>query len=99
MEELPAQKQSLIDKVIHFCLENKLVVGLLVIMFFVWGILMAPFDWDPWSPPRSPVPVDEIHGHTIELLLPNEEEEAQKPTGHGSVSNLLQHNLPQPQST
>jgi Cu(I)/Ag(I) efflux system membrane protein CusA/SilA len=60
MEELPSQKQSLIDKVIRFCLENKLVVGLLVIMFLGWGLMAAPFDWDLWGLPRSPVPVDAI---------------------------------------
>jgi Cu(I)/Ag(I) efflux system membrane protein CusA/SilA len=60
MEELPSQKQSLIDKVIRFCLENKLVVGLLVIMFLGWGVMVAPFDWDIWGLPRSPVPVDAI---------------------------------------
>ncbi|MHC4096996.1 MAG: hypothetical protein ACYSWZ_19815, partial [Planctomycetota bacterium] len=54
------QKQSLIDKVIRFCLENKLVVGLLVIMFIVWGLLVAPFDWNIWDLPRNPVPVDAI---------------------------------------
>jgi len=60
MEKLSAQKQSLIDKVIRFCLENKLIVGLLVVMLIGWGILVAPFDWDLWSLPRSPVPVDAI---------------------------------------
>jgi Cu(I)/Ag(I) efflux system membrane protein CusA/SilA len=60
MKELPAQKQTLIDKLIRFCLENKLVVGLLVIMFLGWGIMAAPFDWDLWGLPRSPVPVDAI---------------------------------------
>ncbi len=60
MEELPSKKQSLIDKVIRFCLENKLVVGLLVILFLGWGVLVAPFDWDLWGLPRTPVPVDAI---------------------------------------
>ncbi len=60
MDGLPAQKQSLIDKVIRFCLENKLVVGLLVIMFVGWGLMVAPFDWDLWGLPRDPVPVDAI---------------------------------------
>jgi Cu(I)/Ag(I) efflux system membrane protein CusA/SilA len=60
MEELPGQRQSLIDKVIRFCLENKLVVGLLVIMFIGWGVMVAPFDWNIWGLPRSPVPVDAI---------------------------------------
>ncbi|MFB0551806.1 MAG: efflux RND transporter permease subunit [Phycisphaerae bacterium] len=60
MDGLPGQKQSLIDKVIRFCLENKLVVGLLVIMFVGWGLMVAPFDWDLWGLPRDPVPVDAI---------------------------------------
>ncbi|MHC4302371.1 MAG: efflux RND transporter permease subunit, partial [Planctomycetota bacterium] len=54
------QRQSLTDKVIRFCLENKLVVGLLVIMFVGWGLMSAPFDWDLGGLPRSPVPVDAI---------------------------------------
>ncbi|UCF14921.1 MAG: efflux RND transporter permease subunit [Phycisphaerales bacterium] len=54
------RKQSLIDKVIRFCLENKLVVGLLVIMFLGWGLMVAPFDWDLGWLPRDPVPVDAI---------------------------------------
>ncbi|MFZ2146573.1 MAG: efflux RND transporter permease subunit [Sedimentisphaerales bacterium] len=60
MDGLPGQKQSLIDKVIRFCLENKLVVGLLVILFVGWGLMVAPFDWDLWGLPRDPVPVDAI---------------------------------------
>ncbi|MHC4495933.1 MAG: efflux RND transporter permease subunit, partial [Planctomycetota bacterium] len=52
--------QSPIDRVIWFCLENKLVVGLLVIVFVGWGLMVAPFDWDFWGMPRNPVPVDAI---------------------------------------
>ncbi|TKJ36644.1 MAG: acriflavine resistance protein B [Planctomycetes bacterium B3_Pla] len=52
--------QSPTDKVIRFCLENKLVVGLLVIVFVGWGLMVAPFDWDFWGMPRDPVPVDAI---------------------------------------
>lgn len=53
-------KSSWIDKIIRFCLENKLVVGLLVMMTLVWGIGVAPFDWDIKNLPRDPVPVDAI---------------------------------------
>ncbi|MHC4424592.1 MAG: efflux RND transporter permease subunit [Planctomycetota bacterium] len=60
MDEPIGQRQSPIDKVIRFCLENKLVVGLLVIMFVGWGAMVAPFDWDLWGLPRDPVPVDAI---------------------------------------
>ncbi|HEC03008.1 MAG TPA: efflux RND transporter permease subunit [Phycisphaerales bacterium] len=54
------RKRTPIDKVIRFCLENKLVVGLLVIMFVGWGLIVAPFDWDLGWLPRDPVPVDAI---------------------------------------
>jgi Cu(I)/Ag(I) efflux system membrane protein CusA/SilA len=60
MDEPSIQNPSLIDKVIRFCLENKLVVALLVIFFVVWGLRVAPFDWNVGPLPRSPVPVDAI---------------------------------------
>ncbi|MHC4643655.1 MAG: efflux RND transporter permease subunit, partial [Planctomycetota bacterium] len=60
MDEPIGQRQSLIDKVIRFCLENKLVVALLVILFVGWGLRVAPFDWELAGLPRSPVPVDAI---------------------------------------
>ena len=54
------KKASLVDRVIRFCLENKLVVALLVIIFVGWGVMVAPFDWGIWGLPREPVPVDAI---------------------------------------
>jgi len=51
---------GLTNRVIRFCLENKLVVGLLVAFIVGWGIMVAPFDWDLWGLPRAPVPVDAI---------------------------------------
>jgi len=50
----------MIDKVIRFCLENKLVVTLIVIAVIGWGVLVAPFDWEVGSLPRNPVPTDAI---------------------------------------
>ena len=50
----------MIDKTIRFCLENKLIVALLVVGVTVWGTLVAPFDWDLGGLPRSPVPTDAI---------------------------------------
>lgn len=60
MEEPIGDKQSPLNKLIRFCLENKLVVGLLVLMVIVWGIMVAPFDWQLELLPRNPVPVDAI---------------------------------------
>jgi len=49
-----------LSKLIRFCLENKLVVGLFVIVILGGGIYVAPFDWEFRELPRDPVPVDAI---------------------------------------
>ncbi len=51
---------SLVDKVIRFCLEQKLVVALLVLCIVLWGVIVAPFDWEIKGLIRKPVPVDAI---------------------------------------
>ncbi|MDP8247637.1 MAG: efflux RND transporter permease subunit [Candidatus Tritonobacter lacicola] len=62
----PAPRPSPLDTLIRFCLENKLVVALLVLFLVVAGIITAPFDWDLSRIPvlrsleRSPVPTDAI---------------------------------------
>jgi len=50
----------MLNKIIRFCLENKLVVGLVLIFIIGWGIYVAPFDWRLAGFPRNPVPVDAI---------------------------------------
>ncbi len=47
-------------RIILFCLQNKLVVGLISLFVIAWGVMVAPFDWEIQSLPRSPVPVDAI---------------------------------------
>jgi len=54
------QTHSLLDKIILFFLENKLVVFLMILSILLWGIMVAPFDWDLGVLPRDPVPVDAI---------------------------------------
>lgn len=51
---------SLLDRVIRFCLDNRLIVVLAVLLIVAWGMMVAPFDWDRWGLPRDPVPVDAI---------------------------------------
>lgn len=51
---------SLLDKIIRFFLEKKIVVFLLIVLLFLWGVMVAPFDWDMGGIPRDPVPVDAI---------------------------------------
>ena len=52
--------RSLLSHIIRFCLEQKLVIFLLVGAIVVWGLLVAPFDWEQGGLPRDPVPVDAI---------------------------------------
>ncbi len=49
-----------INHLIRFCLENKLVVLLFAAGLVLWGVMVAPFDWDLEALPRDPVPVDAI---------------------------------------
>jgi len=48
------------NRFLGFCIDNKLVVALAVIFIVIWGILVAPFDWNVTALPRDPVPVDAI---------------------------------------
>ena len=50
----------MLSKLIRFCLEQKLVVFLLLGFLVGWGALTAPFDWELGGLPRDPVPVDAI---------------------------------------
>ncbi len=49
-----------VARLIRFCLEQKIVVAILLLTVILWGILVAPFDWDIGDLPRDPVPVDAI---------------------------------------
>ena len=51
---------SWVDRIIWFCLQKKVVVLLGVLLVTCWGLVVAPFDWEPEGFPRYPVPVDAI---------------------------------------
>lgn len=48
------------NRLIRFCLENKLVVFLLLAFLVGWGIYVMPFDTNIERIPRDPIPVDAI---------------------------------------
>ena len=48
------------NKLIHFCLNQKLVLLILLTFVVGWGVRVAPFDWNTGSYPRDPVAVDAI---------------------------------------
>ena len=50
----------MLNKIIRFFLENKLVTFLVLIVMISWGIINSPFGWDTGILPNDPVPVDAI---------------------------------------
>ena len=54
------ESYSLLDKLIRFCLERKLIVFMLLVGVMGWGAMVAPFTWELGSLPRAPVAVDAI---------------------------------------
>ena len=56
----PDNGGSWLDGLLWFCLENKLVVVMMVLFTVAFGIMVAPFDWDIGGLPRDPVAVDAI---------------------------------------
>ncbi|MBN1759848.1 MAG: efflux RND transporter permease subunit [Chitinispirillaceae bacterium] len=50
----------MVNKLIGFCLDNKLVTALFLLAAIGWGIMVAPFEWKLGDLPRNPVPVDAI---------------------------------------
>ncbi len=56
----PTENRSWLDGLLRFCLENKLIVAIGVLIVVAAGVMVAPFDWDLRGLPRDPVPVDAI---------------------------------------
>ncbi len=51
---------KVIERVIAFFLDNKLIVALLTVGVVLWGVVVAPFEWNIDWLARDPVPVDAI---------------------------------------
>lgn len=54
------QPRNAIERLLWFCLNNRLVVVLFILLMIAWGVMVAPFDWETGALPRDPVPVDAI---------------------------------------
>ena len=50
----------MLNAIIKFFLDNKLVAWLMLGLFVVWGFVTAPFDFESDILPRDPVSVDAI---------------------------------------
>ncbi|MCP3943697.1 MAG: efflux RND transporter permease subunit [Desulfobacteraceae bacterium] len=59
MNSLEREPKSFLEKLIWFCLNQKLVVFSGLIMIMGWGLMVAPFKWD-LNIPQNPVAVDAI---------------------------------------
>ncbi|HSH00757.1 MAG TPA: efflux RND transporter permease subunit, partial [candidate division Zixibacteria bacterium] len=54
------RNDSALHAIIRYCVDNKLIITLVTLSLIVWGILVAPFDWELAGLPRDPTPVDAI---------------------------------------
>jgi len=50
----------MLNRIIKYFLDNRLISILLLIVVVVWGLSTAPFNWHGGLLPRDPVPVDAI---------------------------------------
>ncbi len=50
----------MLNRIIKYFLENKLITVLILITFIVWGVSTSPFNWNTGFVPKDPVPVDAI---------------------------------------
>lgn len=50
----------MLNRIIRYFLENRVITMLLLILVVVWGISTSPFNWHGGIIPRDPVPVDAI---------------------------------------
>ncbi len=50
----------MLNKIIRYFLENKLITFIILVLLVVWGILTAPFGWELGNLTSDPVPVDAI---------------------------------------
>lgn len=50
----------MLNKLIRYFLENKLVTVIIILLFVAWGIVTAPFGWKTAFLTSDPVPVDAI---------------------------------------
>lgn len=54
------EHEPLVDRMIRFCMDNPLIVVLMVILLSGWGLYVMPFEWNSKGFPTDPVPVDAI---------------------------------------
>lgn len=46
----------MLNKIIKYFLENRLVTVLILITIILWGVSTSPFNWNTGLVPKDPVP-------------------------------------------
>lgn len=59
-DKQPRPPGGAVTRLIGWALANRLVVGIVFLGLALWGVAVAPFDWDLDALPRSPVAVDAL---------------------------------------
>lgn len=50
----------MLNKIIRYFLENRLITFIVLLLFIGWGVVTSPFNWNIGFLPSDPVPVDAI---------------------------------------
>lgn len=50
----------MLNRIIRYFLENRVITLLLLVLIIIWGISTSPFNWHGGIIPRNPIPVDAI---------------------------------------
>lgn len=50
----------MLNRIIKYFLENRLITVILLVLLIIWGIIVSPFEWKTDILPNDPVPVDAI---------------------------------------
>ena len=58
----------MLNRIIRYFLENRVVTLLLLVLIIVWGISTSPFNWHGGIIPRNPIPVDALSILAIIIL-------------------------------
>lgn len=50
----------MLNKIIRYFLENRVITILILVLVVIWGLSTSPFNWHGGIIPRNPIPVDAI---------------------------------------
>jgi len=60
IDRAPSDKESMFSRFMGFWIQQKLLMAMVLVGTILYGLMVAPFDWQIPGLPRNPVPVDAI---------------------------------------